>query len=747
MVAAAVSMLATLGGTQALAAPVSVGRSGWLWGDPSPQGETLNRVAFQGFRGYAVGEHGTVLRSDDGGRSWVGLASGTPSDLTLLQEIEPNTVVVGGGCTARESTDAGVTFHRLAVNASETSCATKIASLSFLTASTGYVEQTDGTILFTADGGQSVQQRTSVPLGGDGPVEIDFVSSSTGFAVVSGPEGGRIYRTTDGAGSWTQVGAAPFHEPLSSLAVVSPTIAYAVGGGNPKPVGVASLLMVSEDGGTSWAERDIVLPAGTPATTLSQISCSDPLHCVMATGTTALITTSDGGLTASPVTPSGQSLLSVAFSSGSDVVAVGAGGATVLSSDGGTTIPMAVSSRLPEAFSSEVRLGASAQDAYVAGHAGLIAETTDGGAEWGTLRVPTSQNIVDVAFPTVQVGYAIDAQGIVYRTADAGQTWAIEAAAGEPPSRLLAPNADTALLVGPTGLRRSTDGGAMFAPVGGSVVIGKRHGRLERRSLSAFPLFAGAELAGPAIIAWGDEAIESLDGGARWQLIPRPLGDGGVEAVSFLSPTTGYEISRQRLFFTRDSGRSWSEIASLGTEALGGESNLSFSSVEDGYFVGRFAGGRNVVMRTSDGGRSWTPELLPRNLAAIAAGGAVDYAAGEGALFETSDGGLSPTGSTLTLTIVGSRRVSSSKLRKELGRVRLKGRLSPAQGGETVIVSYRAAGRALWQHRKTTVSSSGSFSLTIGGISSSTDFVAQWSGEGPVSGAGTVAVALAVTRR
>jgi hypothetical protein len=45
-----------------------------------------------------------------------------------------------------------------------------------------------------------------------------------------------------------------------------------------------------------------------------------------------------------------------------------------------------------------------------------------------------------------------------------------------------------------------------------------------------------------------------------------------------------------------------------------------------------------------------------------------------------------------------------------------------------------------------TVASNGAFSLTATGISSTTAFVAQWSGEGPVAGAGTPAVELRVTK-
>jgi photosystem II stability/assembly factor-like uncharacterized protein len=724
-------------------APVSVGRSGWLWGDPAPQGETLNRVAFQGARGYAVGEAGTVLRSDDGGGSWVGLASGSESNLSLLQVLDAKTVVVGGGCTVRESTDEGATFHRLPVGEAEQGCATKVASFSFSSPATGFVELADGSVLLTKDAGQTLESKTGVPLNGAGAGPIVFTSPTVGFALAGSGASGRIYRTLDGAGSWTQVAQAP--AALSDLTFVSATTAYAVGAGG--------VLLRSSDGGGTWTQLPLALPTGAAGPPLTQISCSDPQHCLIATApaaagaTNVLVRTTDAGKTGTLVSPSAQNLLSVAFSTAAKAVAVGVAGATVLSGDGGETFPTTVSSRLGATLEGPIRIGASPQDAYMAGRSGLIAASTDGGAGWRLLRVPTSANLLDVGFPTSAVGYAVSAAGTVYRTATGGLSWSILNSGGGVPSTLLAANENTLVLVGPTGLRRTTNGGASFAAVGGSVVLGRRHKRVLRRSLSAFPLFAGAEMAGAAMIAWGDEAIESTDGGAHWTLIPRPLAKGSVDAVSFLSATTGYEVSRQRLFFTRNGGRRWQEISSLGTEAQGTAENLSFSSVQDGYVLARYRGQENVLFRTADGGRTWVPESLPQKLNSVTAAGSVDYAAGVGGLFETTDGGLSPIASKLTLSIAGAHRISRAKLRRAKGRVKLNGLLSPAQGGETVTVAYRVPGRSVWRAQTVTAASSGAFSLMISGIASSTDFVAQWAGEGPVAGAATAAVALTLTGR
>ena len=69
--ACAAALLAVL---PALApASVQVGSSGWQWGNPLPQGNTLRSISFAGVDGYAAGDFGTLLRTTDGGATWSGL--------------------------------------------------------------------------------------------------------------------------------------------------------------------------------------------------------------------------------------------------------------------------------------------------------------------------------------------------------------------------------------------------------------------------------------------------------------------------------------------------------------------------------------------------------------------------------------------------------------------------------------------------------------------------------------------------
>ena len=187
----------------ASAAPVSSGHSGWSWALPRPQGQNLDDVTFDGSTGYAVGEFGTVLKSSDGGHTWIGLPSGTTTNLSIVQELDPSTVIVGGGCALRESTNGGTTFAPMPINPSDTVCGSDLAAVSFSSASTGYVLLRSGQVLYTTNGGATVTAKTRVPLAGNAiATGLTFISATTGFATTSR---GTIEQTTDGGNSWTQV--------------------------------------------------------------------------------------------------------------------------------------------------------------------------------------------------------------------------------------------------------------------------------------------------------------------------------------------------------------------------------------------------------------------------------------------------------------------------------------------------------------------------------------------------------------
>src|SRR5829696_5048234 len=93
-------------------AAVGTGHSGWQWGNPQPQGNTLHDVDFAGGAGYAVGSFGTILKTTDSGVNWAGLASGTTASLSRVRALDANVVFAGGGCVLRRSDNGGSSFGR-----------------------------------------------------------------------------------------------------------------------------------------------------------------------------------------------------------------------------------------------------------------------------------------------------------------------------------------------------------------------------------------------------------------------------------------------------------------------------------------------------------------------------------------------------------------------------------------------------------------------------------------------------------
>ncbi len=624
-------------------------------------------------------------------------------------------------------------------------------SFSFLSATSGFVETEAGALLWTGDGGASFEARTSVPLFGAKPGQIRFLSPEVGIAIVGGENIGRILRTVDGGRSWAQV--AEVTQSLSSVTFATALVGYADG--------ADETLLRTEDGGVTWKPMPLALPAGAAIGELEEISCAGPEVCLIATSAIhngapdLIMRTVDGGRTATSTpafTPAREipALGAVAFAGGERAVAVGASGATALSSDGGASFATQVWHESPfEELSQQprVRLGASPLEAYVGAEHGVVAASSDGGLRWRLMRLPTSRSIVDVAFPRAQTGFAVEHDGAVYRTDDGGSSWRGCGREGRAPGSLLAPSASTVVVSTARGIWRSTDGCARFSHLSETVSLDGR-----RRPLSSFDLsYGGAARAGAKamIVFGGAQILESSDDGAHWALLPYPAPGRSLADVSFLSANVGYVLVEGRIYFTRNRGRGWREILSLPSNEHAEPPTMSFSSVSDGFVATRYADeeGGNIVFRTENGGRSWTPEQLPNHIGGVTASRGLAYAVREGGgeVFLTSRGGLSGAPSDLALAISGPATRSPRALARAHGKVTVHGHLSSAEAGAVVQISSLQAGGG-WEAESVTTDAHGDFSLTVDEISATTSFVADWNGDDAHRGAGTRPVQLTVRR-
>jgi photosystem II stability/assembly factor-like uncharacterized protein len=284
------------------------------------------------------------------------------------------------------------------------------------------------------------------------------------------------------------------------------------------------------------------------------------------------------------------------------------------------------------------------------------------------------------------------------------------------------------LLIGPHGILRSTRGGSKFV-------------RIRSRAARRAKIFE-VDRAGKALVAYGSRRIAaSRNGGKTWQTVRRPR-RALVAAVDFVSRRVGFLLEQNgRLWHTRNGGRSWDDLAAIGSdEAIG----LAFSSASRGYLVlprfGDDAGG--YLLRTSDGGRSWRPQLVtgaPLAAAGVVAKGAVDYAlATDGSVFFTTSGGDAGARSRVRLT------TSHKRLRR--GRtIQVAGRIAGAAPSSKALVARRLRGQSGWDRRLVRIAADGTFTTTWTVTRTST-FVAQWIGDGDQAGDGSLPLTVRVGR-
>jgi photosystem II stability/assembly factor-like uncharacterized protein len=700
------------------AASVFAGHSGWFWASPLPQGNTLRAIDFAGNRGYAVGDFGTVMRSDNGGQTWAGLITGTTTPLRVVRVIDPDTVVVAGKCTLRRTDDGGKSFTTLPWTPAGGSCRTQIRSLAFPTMQSGFLLLSDGNVLHTGDGGQTWARRTAIPgtpatTGGSTvhPTDIFFAAADMGFVTT---DAGALYRTTDGGTSWSPVAAAPQH--LDSIWFRDTRTGFAAGG--------ASVLRTS-DGGITWVQQGVVAPPES----IRWIRCGGESGCVAATERgDELLRTDDGGLTWTPISPASHPLYATAYTSSGGVVAVGRDGTTVASPDGGHNFST-ISESLDEPFS--LVRASSPMVAVAAGKSGALARTTDGGHEWTPLPAPVADDIVDVSFPTDDVGFALARGNVLTSTEDGGKTWRLLDIGTFVSARaVVALDSKNAVLIMSRGLRRTSNGGLDFL-------------RVRQMPLATASLLGGGR-AGNGVFAFGNRTLAiSADRGATWRALELPQHEQ-LKAVDFTSATSAYALTRDgRAWKTANGARTWKELPGLGSE-IG--TTIAFGGPNDGYVAvpefGHDGGG--YLMRTTDGGATWRPQLVdskPIRAGALdASTPATAFAiAGSSHLLATDRGGDIGERTTLTLSI---RRQRPGRP----GVITISGTLAPADGGETVVVSKREGRSSRWSFRAVTVSSSGRFSVFTN-VTHTTQFVAQWSGDDEHVGAGTPVVTVGVGRR
>ena len=561
MLSAAACAAGLLAAAQAAQAAVQVGSSGWLWGNPLPQGNTIRALSFAGAQGYAAGDFGTLLHTTDarrdvdrpaerhlhrahrgaGDRRRLGLrgrrlrraALGRRRHDVQAPRLHPGRVELPRAARrglVREPGDRLPRPHRRDRPAHRQR--------------RRHVRPAQPAPRHARPGRHARCRRTSC--------------SSSDQAGLAATSDGHVYRTVDGASSWTLVSTTD--RAVRSLDVRRRAARRRGRRRRPVP--------------DDRRRRHDLDPAGPrhrrPRPRQRPLRRARRAAWRRRRRGAQLVRIDSAEAAPQLVTPSPDPVFAAAFASPTRIVVGGATGATAVSDDAGRTFAP-VGGRLTGRFLG-MRAGGQAGAAFAPGENGTLAKTVDGGQTWTRGNVSTSEDVFDVSFPTNLAGFALDTAGGLFRTRDGGATWRpLDTGSTQNAQAVVAPSPTTVLLAGPRGLRRSTDGGDTFS------AIGNRSSRARA--------CAGIDVAGGTLVAWGPRALFR-------SLRPRPdLAHGRPPGPRDGRPKVDFVDARDGLLARGPAAASAARAtaAGAGRELLGvgtsDASGMAWSSATRGYLV------------------------------------------------------------------------------------------------------------------------------------------------------------------
>lgn len=612
-------------------------QSGWCWQRPLPQGDNILDYAYVDVsRGWAVGDGGTLLATQDGGVSWNAQLSGTQQGLSRVVFASPLVGwVAGSNGELLKTADAGASWQRVSFGRNDS-----IQTLGATDAATAWLTTSLGDAFITTSGGA---QWRAVPPPPGGAFRILPIGAGDIWALA--PFFGAqpsLWHSLDAGATWVEVALPPVEPGLtgyvSDLQSADASHLLAIGFESGSPVADPTtyvsrqMLRISADRGVSW--RHVALPSSgvNPVFSLAE----GATVYAFSFGANLQRTRDDGTTWVAVPLPTGSASYFVSFKamSAERLLVVDGIGQAWLSTDGGArwNLRSAQGASAPTINSLwffDRREGLAISDD------GSAVRTSDGGQTWVT-SAGTGFGWSRVQFMADgSVGWVISNSGTIYRSTDKGRTWLAPVGPASAPLNGITDfhfiDALRGWAISP--YVQGAGGGTIFTTLDGGMSWQSVVGTATIRGFVAIR-FADA-MRGTAVGPAGIGLVTS-DGGLTWS--PRPTGvTRNLRRLSFVDATTVLAVGDDGVIVRSvDRGETWKEVASPARRNL---NDVRFLSAGVGHAVGD--GGTQLV--SQDGGVSWSA-LVTGVEASMQAAFFIDaqtgwIAGGNGSILATASGG------------------------------------------------------------------------------------------------------------
>jgi photosystem II stability/assembly factor-like uncharacterized protein len=237
---------------------------------------------------------------------------------------------------------------------------------------------------------------------------------------------------------------------------------------------------------------------------------------------------------------------------------------------------------------------------FAVGHRGHILYSDDGGDTWTQAEVPVRSSILDIHFPTPELGWAAGHEGVILHSSDGGKTWVKQY----------------------DGLRYGTEGKALYEKFAAEdpndtlfpyLVDEMDFAISQGADKPIFKIYFLDDKRGYAVGAYG-MVLNTLDGGKTWTHRLETIENDSFYHVFDFAPLPGekrfFLAGEAGTFLVADVSGPYEERHAKKVHSIPWEGSF-FTSVDtaDGAIV--VGGLRGRMFRTADAGQTWTVSEKP----------------------------------------------------------------------------------------------------------------------------------------